>query len=165
MESRWRNLLEDINGYVQPVAYPLRIVSNTRGRNEFNRACLKIDHLSLPTVPCVYVMRYRAHDILRIGTADKGLQDRVQRGYNKPFYVGHPSWTEDLVYYHYQDWAGGTHLTNALVLHALTHDVRKAELEVEVYAICGGFLAWERCMLERYTEVFAVRPALNRGHN
>jgi hypothetical protein len=140
MEDRWRTSLENIRGYVQPIVYPLHVVANSRGRKEYTRACLKIDPVALPTVPCVYVMRYAAHDILRIGTAVKGLQDRVLRGYNRPYPAGHPSMTVDQVYYEYENWAGGAHLTNALGLQALTHDVRGADFEVEVYVFIGNFL-------------------------
>ena len=165
MERTWRALLEMAADYVQPVAYPLRVIPHLRGRNEYNRACFKLDSTPLPEVPCVYVMRYKADQLLRIGTAEKGLRDRVLRGYNRPYPAGHPSTTVNHIYYEYGTWAGGAHLTNARVLHCAYDDLRRADLEVEVHPFRKDLLSWERRMLELYVQVFGVRPALNRGTN
>jgi len=166
MEKTWRKIIASTREYVKPVTYPLPLLAHSRGRNDFNRACFKIDVAGLPEEPCIYVMRHKASDILRVGVAGKGFCDRVVRGYNRPYTATHPTMTRDLIFYHWEYWAGGAHLTNAFVMFGLSRAMRKGELAVEIYTFPSADLfTWERRMLDAYMKAFGVRPELNRGNN
>jgi hypothetical protein len=164
-ERRWRRTIEGMEGYVPPVTYPFPLVLHARARNPKHRSCFLIDPTGLPEFPCVYVMRFKQGEILRIGTAAKGLPQRVYRGYNRPFTASLATMNRQKIHDEWGEWAGGAHLTNALVLYGLHRRRRRGELQVELHAFPSDLLKWERLMLDAFVVAFGKKPALNRGLN